>query len=379
VINPAINTDLDRAKRTVNMGAATQKDELLAEFKAEHDKIQARLKENQQLIEQTQHEVSRMRERSVAVSSQLSRVENNFDTIPRADIKAAYEGTLDARTRLLTMQGQLEKAKGTLEELQYFEQLLTRLLNLLQGISPEQLPSTVGRGAPGVSGRGSGGLSPQAIISMVEAQEIERQRLARQMHDGPAQSLTNFILQAEICQRLFDRNPARAEEELTNLKTAASSTFQKVRDFIFDLRPMMLDDLGLVPTIRRYVEAYQEKTEIETQLNILGDERRLPSHIEVMMFRSIQTVMGNARDNLGAKYVNIVLDVGPELLRATMEHDGRGFDPGQALAPQSTEDSFGLRTLKERIDLVGGSLDIYSAEGEPSRFIIMLPIAEQGA
>lgn len=359
------------------MGAATQKDELLAEFKAEYEKIQARVKENQTLIEQTQHEVNRMRERSVAVSAQLSRVEGNFDTIPRADIKTAYEGALDTRTRLLTMQGQLEKAKATLEELQYFEQLVGRLLNLTQGIAPEMLPAIAGHSSPGSpTPSGTGTLSLEAIISMVEAQETERQRLARQMHDGPAQSLTNFILQAEICQRLFDRNPARAEEELNNLKTAASSTFQKVRDFIFDLRPMMLDDLGLVPTIRRYVEAFQEKTEIETQLNILGDERRLQAHIEVMMFRSIQTIMGNARDNLGAKYVNIVLDVGPELLKANIENDGRGFDPAQALTRQGAEDAFGLRTLKERIELVGGSLDIYSAEGELSRFIIMLPIAE---
>lgn len=361
------------------MGVGTQKEELLHEFKAEYEKIQARIKENQQLIEQTQHEVNRMRERSVAVSAQLSRVENNFDTIPRADIKAAYEGTLDARTRLLTMQGQLEKAKGTLEELQYFEQLLSRLLNLIQGVSPDQLPASIGHGSSSGLASATGGLSLKAVISMVEAQETERQRLARQMHDGPAQSLTNFILQAEICQRLFDRNPARAEEELTNLKTAASSTFQKVRDFIFDLRPMMLDDLGLVPTIRRYVEAFQEKTEIETQLNILGDERRLPDHLEVMMFRSIQTVMSNARDNLGAKYINIVLDVGPEWLKSSMEHDGRGFDPEQALARQGADDTFGLRTLKERIELVGGSLDIFSAEGEISRFIVMLPITEQAA
>ena len=73
---------------------------------------------------------------------------------------------------------------------------------------------------------------------MVEAQEDERRRLARQMHDGPAQSLTNFILQAEICQRLFQRDPVRAEEELENLKTAVNTTFQRTRTFIADLRPM---------------------------------------------------------------------------------------------------------------------------------------------
>jgi two-component system sensor histidine kinase DegS len=354
-------------------GAATAKEELLNEFEAEYEKIRKRVAENQQLIEQTQLEVNRMRDRNVAISAQLSRVEGNFDTIPRADIKAAYDSALDAKTRLLTMQGQLEKAKGTQEELQHFEQLLGRLLNLVRGLGPDQLPSPGSRVVSSALTDEDGGLSTKAIISMVEAQEDERQRLARQMHDGPAQSLTNFILQAEICQRLFDRNPDRAGEELNNLKTAASTTFQKVRDFIFDLRPMMLDDLGLVPTIRRYVEAYQEKTNIDTQLNILGEERRLPAHIEVMMFRSVQGIMGNARDQLSAKNINIVLDVGPEWLKATLEHDGKGFDSEETLSTEHAEDSYGLRTLRERIELVGGSLDVMSSEDETSRYVILLP------
>jgi two-component system sensor histidine kinase DegS len=359
------------------------KEEILSQFQAEHDKIQARVKENQQLIEQTQLEVSRLRDRNVAISAQLSRVESSFDTVPRADIKAAYEGALDAKTRLLTMQGQLEKAKGIQEELQYIEQLLARLLDLTKGVAPGQFLGGEGLAMPPANMLGDQdmdgdvwagqNLSAQAIVTMVEAQEDERRRLARQMHDGPAQSLTNFILQAEICQRLFDRNPDRAGEELSNLKTAASTTFQKVRDFIFDLRPMMLDDLGLVPTIRRYVDAFQEKTEIQTKLNILGDERRLAQHIEVMMFRSIQTVMSNARDNLGAKMVNIQLDVGPEWMRATIEHDGQLFDADQLVNPNNNEESVGFDTLKKRIDLVGGTLQYAMPEETLNQFVVRLP------
>jgi two-component system sensor histidine kinase DegS len=147
-----------------------------------------------------------------------------------------------------------------------------------------------------------------------------------------------------------------------------------VRDFIFDLRPMMLDDLGLVPTIRRYVEAFQDKTSIQMQLNILGEERRLPSHIEVMMFRLLQEIMGNARDNLNAKYINIVLDVGgPDWIKATVEHDGRGFDPEEVLSEEGGDNVLGLRALKERIELVGGNLDITSAEEEASHYTILLP------
>jgi two-component system sensor histidine kinase DegS len=355
--------------------ATTSREELLEEFRVEYEQLKARVGENRQLIEQSQLEVDRLRDRNVSISSQLRRVESNFDTVPRADIKAAYDDALDAKTRLLTMQGQLEKLKGNQEELQYFEGLLGRLLNLVEGVAPDRIPAMGTGGAQGLEGDKP---STPAIVAMVEAQEVERQRLARQMHDGPAQSLTNFILQAEICERLFDRNPDRAKEELNNLKTAASTTFQKVRDFIFDLRPMMLDDLGLVPTIRRYVEAYLEKMNIDAQLSILGDERRLPGHIEVMMFRSIQQIMVNARDNLNAKYVHIVLDVGPDRLKATINNDGRGFDPeevlGEVEGEDASEDPFGLRTLKERIELVGGKLDITSAEDEISQFVITLPI-----
>ncbi len=347
--------------------------EVLRELETEYDNIRKRVQENQRLIEQTQLEVTRMRERNIAISAQLSRVETNFDTIPRADIKAAYDSAMDANKRLLTLQGQLEKAKATLSELQRFEQLLGRLLDLVRTLGPEAATYRVPVPAPAASEREAEQLSRRAIINVVEAQEAERQRLARQMHDGPAQSLTNFILQAEICQRLFDRNPDRAQEELNNLKAAANSTFQKVRDFIFDLRPMMLDDLGLVPTMRRYAEAFEEKTGIQTQLNVLGDERRLPSHIEVMMFRSIQTIMANARDNLGAKTVNVVIDVGPDWLKATIEHDGRSFDPAEVLAHSEQGDVSGLRTLKERIELVGGMLEVNSAEDEPNRFVVMLP------
>jgi two-component system, NarL family, sensor histidine kinase DegS len=360
----------------MTQGATTTKDELINEFQAEYEKIQARVHENQQLIDQTQLEVDQMRERNVTIGARLNRVEENFDTVPRADIRSAYDDAMSAKTRLLSMQGQLDKLKGNQEELRYVEELLKRLLNRLRGVREEELPSSIGGGHVADLFSGEGGLSTKAIVSMVEAQEDERQRLARQMHDGPAQSLTNFILQAEICQRLFDRDIDRAKEELNNLKAAASSTFQKVRDFIFDLRPMMLDDLGLVPTVRRYVEAYQEKTNIDTQLNILGDERRLPAHIEVMMFRSVQSIMGNARDNLSAHSVSIVLDVGAEWLKATIEHDGRGFEPMVVFGGNNREDPSGLRTLRDRIELVGGMLEVFSAEDEMSRFTISLPLAE---
>src|SRR5262249_348424 len=128
----------------------------------------------------------------------------------------------------------------------------------------------------------------QTILRIIDAQEKERQLLARQMHDGPASSLSNLVLQAEVVERLFNLDPTQARTELGVLKTAVNATFQRTRDFIFNLRPMMLDDLGLFPTLRRYVQEYQNKTQINAQLTIMGKDRRLPAHTEVILFRVIQ-------------------------------------------------------------------------------------------
>ena len=252
---------------------------------------------------------------------------------------------------------------------------MTKVLGQLEGLSPAAFAvssaASVAEANPGAAN----------IIRVIEAQEIERQRLARQMHDGPAQSLTNFILQAEICQRLFDRNPDRAAEELNNLKTVATGTFQKIRDFIFDLRPMMLDDLGLIPTLRRYAEAYQEKSEMNVNLHILGDERRLESHREVILFRSIQELLNNSRVHAKATSVTVTLDMGPDAITATVEDNGQGFNSETIFAapdepPQADDKALGLKTLRERLEMVGGALDVSSEEGHGSRIAARIPAGQ---
>lgn len=215
------------------------KETLIDELRAEHEQIGKRLREIQSMIDQSQAEFRRLQQRSVEVTTQMRRIEDNFDTVPRNDIKVVYTAALDTRTRLLTSQAQLEKLQQDRAQLEHFGALLNKLLNSLEGVALPNLPAEANQ-----QNAGESQLSDEVIIRLVQSQESERQRLARQMHDGPAQSLTNFILQAEICRRLFDRDPSRATEELENLKTAASTTFQRVRDFIFELRPMMLDDLA---------------------------------------------------------------------------------------------------------------------------------------
>lgn len=330
--------------------------------------IKRKLEEIKAQIAETQQIVDREQQRNSDLATELQNIQNNLDTIPREDIRDKYNEALDARFRLATMRGQLEKFEAHYELLQSEQKLLSQILSELQG----------GYEIEDVEDAGDiGGKAMVNIVRIVQAQEEERQRLARQMHDGPAQSLTNFILQAEICERLFDRNPERAGEELSNLKTAASVTFQKVRDFIFDLRPMMLDDLGVVPTVRRYVDSFKEKNDIETELEIIGDERRLESHREVMLFRSVQELMGHARDYATASKLNVRIDLTSNPIKIAVQDDGRGFDAEAVFSEEETHQdarSQGLITLKEKYDLVNGTMSVVSSEAEGTQVRLELPI-----
>jgi two-component system sensor histidine kinase DegS len=357
----------------IDRSDARSRDELIDNLTTEMKRVRDKLNELKVQVDQTQLVVDREQQRNNDVFTELRTVQDNIETIPRQDIRTKYDEAIEARFRLTTMRGQLEKFTSTREQLEREQALLRDLLTRLQGVDLLAPPVNGGEESRD-TGKGGGSLN---IVRIIQAQEDERQRLARQMHDGPAQSLTNFILQAEICQRLFDRNPARAAEELDNLKTVASVTFQKVRDFIFDLRPMMLDDLGVVPTVRRYVDSFREKNDIEVKLDIFGDERRLATHREVMIFRGIQELMGMARDYANPTEIAIRLDVGNNVVKIAVEDNGRGFDAESAFTGSEEVNQNprvqSIVTLKEKFELVRGSLVVTSTEGDGTSVRMELP------
>jgi len=347
--------------------------QLLDTISQEMKRLKDKLAEIKTQIDQTQLVVDREQQRNADIATELRTIQDNIETVPRQDIRTKYDEAIDARFRLTTMRGQLEKFQSNRETLETEQKLLAQLLSMIQG-GGIQINS--GGDEPVTTRTQPASIN---IVRIVQAQEEEKNRLARLMHDGPAQSLTNFILQTEICQRLFDRDPARAAEELGNLKSTASVTFQKVRDFIFDLRPMMLDDLGVVPTVRRYVDSFKDKNDIEAKLDFMGEERRLESHREVMIFRGIQELMGHARDYGSASEIFIRLDISNEQVKVDVEDNGRGFDAQAAFTGDDTHvepRAQSIITLREKFELVGGSLSVTSGETDGTRVHMELPTSD---
>jgi two-component system sensor histidine kinase DegS len=269
----------------------------------------------------------------------------------------AYDSALDVQQRLFVMRGQLEKLQNDKNHLEKYQVIL-------ENIGSGEASASI------VSSPASANKSQMAGIEMiVNAQEAERQRLSRQMHDGPAQALSNFILQTEIAMRLLDIDPVQAKDELGNLKSSAMTTFQKVRNFIFELRPMMLDDLGLIPTLRKYSEAFKEQASLEVNVTVTGTERRLEPYLEVMVFRAVQELLGNSSRHSQATTVKVQIDLGNDLVRVSVEDNGKGFDP--ETLKEST--NLGLKLIRERAEMLGGSFEIDSASGSGARISFSVP------
>ena len=317
------------------------------------------VKEIALMLEQSQIEMNKLTQRNSSITTHLQKVQGQFDSYPRADIRMAYDSALDAQQRLFVMRGQVEKLQSDQSRLQRLIDLQGRFLQYLDDEQP---------GTPHKRGVRD---TAELLESMINAQEAERQRLSRQMHDGPAQALSNFILETEIAMRLFDVDKAKAYEELSNIKNSASATFQQVREFIFELRPMMLDDLGLIPTLKKYCSAFKDQHHLDVRLHVNGTERRLESYLEVLIFRAIQELLGNACSYSQASQIKIQLDMLETDVRVSLEDNGRGFDPDSL----EQEKGLGLKVIQERIEMLGGKFEIESQIGGGTRVSFQVPAA----
>jgi two-component system sensor histidine kinase DegS len=342
--------------------------QLATEAEKEVSQLETEMREIDLLIRQTTGEIERLQQKQAETTSRVRTVEANLEAYKPEDIRDTYSASQDSQMRLFMMRNQLEQLQTKQRVIQRYRAQLDKLGLLATQVAEESTFVTT----PNPNGSGENIADIKAIINIIEAQESERQHLSRQMHDGPAQSLTNLILQAEIVERMFDSDPVKAKAELGNLKTSATTTFQRIRDFIFDLRPMMLDDLGLLPTLKRYVQTFESKSHLPVNLVTQG-ERTLSQHVEVTLFRIVQELLGNAAEHAHASRVQVNLDIDSNPIVVTVEDDGGGFDVESVLSAVRQRGSSGLINLEKRIQMLGGRMQFQSATGRGTKVRAELP------
>ncbi|MGI6227222.1 MAG: sensor histidine kinase [Peptococcales bacterium] len=321
-------------------------------------------------------EVEKVERMEKASRVRLMEVSRDIKTYNEEDIRKAYlnASNLQAEVRILRNKETQLKEERTELERQYRRQL--EMVN-----KAERLVSHVGvalnyliKNIEGINNKleeieARGNLGSRII----QAQEEERRRVAREIHDGPAQSMANIVLRAEFCERLIDKDIILAKMEIHNLKDLVRKSLKDVRKIIYDLRPMALDDLGLIPAVKRYIDEFIESFSIN--INFLPSENtsRLPNTLEVAIFRIIQEALQNVHKHAEAKLVQIDLEITEAQVVLNIEDDGKGFLATEVLVAKD-RNGYGLLGMKERVELLKGQFQIQSEPGQGTAIKIYIPI-----
>ena len=215
-------------------------------------------------------------------------------------------------------------------------------------------------------------------MRIVEAQEAERSRLAQEVHDGPAQALSNAIFQVEYIDRIFESEPALARVELGFLRGLLRRELGDVRSFIVQLRPPVLVELGLDGSLRDAVETQAALSGLAINTDLAAPSDGLTEAAQTVVLRIAQEALQNVRKHAGATNVLVATRLDGTVWVLEVRDDGRGFDTG-AVAARGRR-NFGLQFMRERAELIGARFEVQSRPeaGTVVRLAIPLPRKENG-
>ncbi|MCL5057054.1 MAG: sensor histidine kinase [Actinobacteria bacterium] len=342
----------------------------------EHQRLKMDLEEVRMQVAQLVAEVDALTIDEKKARLRLAEVSKNFKRFSEDNIKKAYEDAQEKQLRLATLRGRESLLRYKRNNL---EQSMRRLDSMLD--KAENLASQLAV----VTGFLSGNLKDfyqklgemqqvqQLGISIIKAQEEERHRVARDIHDGPAQLLANIVMRAEFCLKLLDIDRTKVKEELQALQHMVRQSLQDVRKIIFDLRPMVLDDLGLVPAIKRYVEDFQGQYGLAVEFIVIGTPRRFSIAIEVAVFRIMQECVSNIRKHAQATLVAIKIEFLKNKLNAVVKDNGVGFHP-ETIINVGKKECFGILGMRERTQILNGEINVISAPGQGTTISVSVPL-----
>ncbi len=200
----------------------------------------------------------------------------------------------------------------------------------------------------------------------------ERNRIAREIHDGIAQSLAFTAMKLDLAERILERDPERVRTELVSAKTTLREQIKEVRRSIFALRPLNLERLGFLETMRQYVKDFGEQNSVKTTLEITGDPKLSPTN-EAVMFRILQEALNNIAKHSRAKQVSVNLSANSSGTSLSVTDDGVGFDPAKLTGVVSSVGGLGLQQMRERIEARGGQFEYVSTLGAGAKVNASLP------
>lgn len=338
-----------------------------------NQELQSVLKETAETIERVdQLEMNYRRSRI-----RLTEVSRDFVRYSEEDIKQAYEKATQLQLDVMIFREKEMYLKARRDDLQKrvksVEASVERAetIGSQMGVVLEYLSGELGQ----VTRIIESAKNRQFIgLKIILAQEEERKRISREIHDGPAQLLAHLVLRTEIVERMITKQEFKmVQDEVVDLKKQVRSSLEEMRKVIFNLRPMALDDLGLIPTLRKYVQDFEEKTKIRALFETRGKEHRLSSAMEAAIYRLIQEALTNVAKHAYPTYVLVEITYQAQLVKIVVQDNGLGFKPELFQQKSKDHGHFGLIGMRERVELLEGRMEIESAENQGTKIVIHIP------
>lgn len=322
-------------------------------------------------------EVDSLEIKDKVMRRKLVQVSKNFNDYGEEDIKEVYEQAEKIRIEYILKEQEEKALRERRSDLEYGLRKAEQILS-----SAKKLITQVGLAFNYISGEISdnyadGGDDDLAYVGMMvlEAREEERKRISREIHDGPAQSIANIVFKAEICKTVIEQDVKKGLVELEELKDSVRNTLNDIRKIIYDLRPMSIDDLGIVPTIEKLVSEFTNETGIRVTLKCDDPGEKVDSIIQLAVFRLIQESFNNIKKHSGAKSATLSLEFGTKYLILIITDTGKGFIVDKVIESlKDTGKSFGLLGLHERVENLHGEIQIDSRIGKGTVIQIKLPV-----
>lgn len=342
-----------------------------SQTRQELEQSQQQLQEIRLLLGQTASEVEKLTQREITLANRVRDMEVNLDSYSRADIRTLYNANHEVQLRLFMMRSQAEQLEARQQNIRDYQDKLRTILDLVQVQQDIVAARNQAEGQPKSQRLGTTITSWQSAIAVIEGQEEERQRLAREIQDGPTQSLTNLLLHLEVCRHVLKRDVEGAQQELDQLKTMLAATLQETRRLLADIRPLALEELGIVEMLRRHLHEVEREYGVEAAINGSGLAGGLPHHLQTALYRLVQGAVGAMMIPGRGGRLSITLRSDTDRVFALLETSG-------AIATGATERLaayLSTPALNRRIELLEGMLNS-EPTGDTTRLTVQLPLRE---
>lgn len=368
IITQMVDTVTDSQHQIFDIGESSRN---------EYGAILKELENTKARVAQTIDQHDRLERQARFARARLAEVSKHFQSFSEEEIRKAYEQAnqvqidlsvaREAEKQLREKRDDLQRRLSGLQETVTKSESLTGqvsvVLNYLNGDLRQ-----IGEMIEDAQQKQDFGLK------IIEAQEEERQRLSREIHDGPAQTLAHVLLSSELVEQVHQKKGEKAAlDELSHLREMIKNALQEVRRIIYDLRPMMLDDLGLVPTLEKYLLRIEDQEQVGTSFRHIGSSYRLSSKMETALFRLVQEAIQNACKHGEPGQIQVKMEDRDNTVMLVIKDDGKGFDPDE-----KKEEAFGIIGMKERVELLEGEITFDSKLGQGTVVMIQIPVHEQG-